>query len=92
MAEDGGRAWLRFVGRATALATSIGVPFALLVSCGALGGAWLDKRHGTGPWMTLGGVVLASVLAFANMLRVLGVMERDAGQGDMGSDRDGEQQ
>ena len=89
--EGDSQPWLRFVARAVSLGFSIGVPFAVLVSCGALVGAWLDKRQGTGPWLTLGGVVLGSILAFVSMLRVLALFERreggEKGRGDDGDER-----
>lgn len=61
---------IRSLARALGLALSIGVPFAVLVSCGALAGTYLDKRLGVGPWLTVAGVVLGAVGAFVNLVRV----------------------
>jgi len=61
------------------LALSIGMPFGLLVSSGALAGYWLDGRFGTRPWLTLSGIVLGSAAAVLNMLRVLAWWERQGG-------------
>ena len=41
---------------------------ALLV--GAFGGHWLDGRFGTGPWMTLGGILLGLLVGFFEIGRV----------------------
>ncbi len=41
---------------------------ALLV--GAFGGHWLDGRFGTGPWLTLGGILLGLLVGFYEIARV----------------------
>ena len=61
---------VRLLARALGLAVSIGVPFGVLVSSGALGGMYLDKRWNTTPWLTVAGVVLGAVAAFINLVRV----------------------
>jgi ATP synthase protein I len=61
------------------MATSIGVPLAVLVSSGALGGAWLDKKWGTAPWAMLVGILLGVIAAFVNMVQVALRMSRSAG-------------
>ena len=76
MARD--RSLARSLSRALVLASSIGVPFGVLVSSGALAGTWLDKRWGTGPWMVLSGVVLGAVAAFVNMIQVALRFGRDS--------------
>ena len=47
-------------------ATSIALQFAVPAG----GGAWLDQRYGTSPWLLLLGVVLGSYLAFMEVLRL----------------------
>ncbi|GAB4225600.1 MAG: hypothetical protein Kow0062_27910 [Acidobacteriota bacterium] len=37
---------------------------------GALGGRWLDGRLGTGPWLTLAGIVLGLLVGFYELARV----------------------
>jgi F0F1-type ATP synthase assembly protein I len=66
----------RSLTRALGLATSIGVPFAVLVSSGALAGSALDRKLHATPWFTLGGVVLGTVLSIANLVRVVGHFQR----------------
>ena len=65
--------------RAMGLAASIGVPFGVLVSSGALAGMHLDERWKTGPWLTLAGIILGAVAAFVNLVRVVGLWQRRAG-------------
>ena len=85
MAQD--ESVLRALARALGLATSIGVPFAVLVSCGALAGAYLDKRFGLGPWLTVAGVVLGAACAFVNLVRVASLAGRSGGgNGESGPD------
>ena len=65
------------------MAVSLGFPFGVLVSCGALAGTYLDKRWATGPWLTLLGILLGAIGAFVNMLRVVRALNEHAiGDGD----------
>jgi F0F1-type ATP synthase assembly protein I len=73
---------VRSLARALGLATSIGVPFAVLVSCGALAGTFLDRHWGVSPWLTVTGVVLGAVGAFANLVRVASLAGRSRGGDD----------
>ena len=57
--------------RALGLASGIGVPLVVLVSSGALAGHYLDGKLDRAPWFTIGGIVLGSVAALVNMVRVV---------------------
>lgn len=59
-----------------ALASAIGVPFAVLVSSGALAGWALDNKLQSTPWFMLGGLVLGAVAAFVNLVRVVAWQQR----------------
>jgi len=85
--EAPGGGGFRRVGRAFALASSIGVPFAVLVSCGAFAGLKLDKRLGTAPWLLLAGIVLGAVAAFVNLFRVVAWYQREEGAPEAASKR-----
>jgi F0F1-type ATP synthase assembly protein I len=61
-----------------AMAVSIGLPFAVLVSSGALAGTWLDRRYETAPWLTVSGAVVGTAGAFVNLVRVVKLW-RDSG-------------
>lgn len=73
---EAGRSPLARVGRALALATSLGSAFAILVSFGALAGLTADKKLGTGPWLMLAGLLLGCVSAFVSVFRVVAFFGR----------------
>lgn len=41
------------------------------IALGYLGGAWLDRRWGTSPWLVVGGVVLGSLAGFIDLFRTI---------------------
>ncbi len=49
--------------------SSIGLTLAISVAIGALGGWWLDGYLGTGPWLTVVGLVLGSAAGFYELVR-----------------------
>lgn len=57
--------------RAAAIVSGIGFTMAVSVALGALGGAWLDRRWGTEPWLTVIGFLLGSIGGFLEMLRLV---------------------
>ncbi|NPV48067.1 MAG: AtpZ/AtpI family protein [Armatimonadetes bacterium] len=63
----------RIVGalRAAAIVSGIGFTMAVSVALGALGGAWLDRRWGTEPWLTVIGFLLGTIGGFLEMLRLV---------------------
>lgn len=61
------------------MAVSIGLPFGVLVSSGAFAGHYLDSKWSTAPWLTLSGLGLGAVAAFANMFRILAWWRRNDG-------------
>lgn len=69
------RGWARGLVRGFGLASGIGLNFAVLVTCGALAGRYLDKTR-DGSLFTLLGVALGSIIAVVNMMRVLAWFQR----------------
>jgi len=49
--------------------SSIGLVLAISVALGAVGGWWLDGYLGTGPWLTVLGLVLGSAAGFYELIR-----------------------
>jgi F0F1-type ATP synthase assembly protein I len=70
---------LRGLAAAAGMALSIGLPFGVLVSSGALAGIWLDRRFDTAPWLTVTGVVVGAIGAFVNLVRVVTMWQRKGG-------------
>jgi F0F1-type ATP synthase assembly protein I len=62
-------------------AISIGIELVVSVVLGLLAGAWLDRRFGTGPWLTLLGIAIGSAAGFRSLLqytrRAAARMERE---------------
>ena len=56
--------------------TGLGLEFAALVVAGALAGQWLDKRWGSSPWATVGGIALGVAACGLQLWRVLVVLRR----------------
>ena len=52
----------------------VGWAVALSIAGGAGGGFWLDSRFDTGPVLTLVGLAIGIVVAFAGMIRILNAM------------------
>lgn len=50
-------------------AISIGIELVVSVVLGLMAGAWLDRRFGTGPWLTLVGIGFGSAAGFRSLLR-----------------------
>lgn len=66
-------------GRAPPAATyaTIGIQFALSLLLFLFLGQWLDRRLGTGPWLTLAGVFLGAGASFYGMYRrIMAAQER----------------
>ena len=49
--------------------STVGLVLAISVGLGAWLGLWLDERWGTGPWLTVLGVVIGSAAGFIELLR-----------------------
>ncbi len=49
----------------------VGWAVALSIAGGTGGGFWLDSRFDTGPVLTLAGLAIGIVVAFAGMIRLL---------------------
>ncbi len=49
--------------------STVGLVLAISVGLGAWLGLWLDERWGTGPWMTVLGVVIGSAAGFRELFR-----------------------
>jgi F0F1-type ATP synthase assembly protein I len=71
-----------------AIASAIGVPFAVLVSSGALIGSYLEKRLQAGPWVTPTGIIAGAALAFWNLVRIVQHVQRTEDESDGGDDGD----
>lgn len=50
---------------------AVGFQLAATVVGGLLLGSWLDKKIGTGPWLTIIGLVIGSIGGFYNLIRIL---------------------
>ena len=57
---------------------SIGLEIALSIVLPLLLGSWLDKRWGTGPWLSITGFVLGLVTATRTVVRAMAAMKRVA--------------
>lgn len=66
--------------RAAAIVSGIGFTMAVSLALGALGGAWLDRRWGTEPWLTVVGFLLGSIGGFLEMLRLVALAGKDKGR------------
>lgn len=78
--------------------STVGVEFGVGAVLGYLGGGWLDRRWGTGPYLTLVGLLLGVAAAFASLVRLVREVQRgeregagpdDASDGDDGGDDEG---
>lgn len=50
-------------------AISIGIELVVSVIIGLSAGAWLDRRFGTSPWLTLVGIMVGSAAGFRSLLQ-----------------------
>ncbi len=50
-------------------AISIGIELVVSVIIGLVAGAWLDRRFGTTPWLTLVGIIIGSAAGFRSLIR-----------------------
>lgn len=83
MRGERGRAY-----RLLSLALSFGFTLLAAMFLGFWGGGWLDRRLGTGPWLSLLGLLLGVVAAFRILFRDL-LAEMDHKKRDGGSDAGG---
>ncbi len=49
--------------------STVGLTLAIAVGIGAVGGLYLDDYLGTGPWLTILGVLLGSAAGFHQLVR-----------------------
>ncbi|MDP7514488.1 MAG: AtpZ/AtpI family protein [Dehalococcoidia bacterium] len=64
---------------------------ALSITGGAGGGFWLDGRFDTSPVLTLVGLAIGIVVAFAGMIRILNAMRGGDSDGSTDGPGDGDQ-
>jgi ATP synthase protein I len=57
--------------RAIGMVGGLGFMLGLSVLAGALLGHYLDRRWGTGPWVTLAGVLLGTAVGFREVIAAL---------------------
>ena len=65
---------MRTVGRVSAVGMELG---GAIIVC-LLAGWWLDGKLGTGPWLTVVGVLIGSVAGFRAVYRAAKVMQKQA--------------
>lgn len=61
---------------------AVGFQLATAVVGGLLLGGWLDKRWGTSPWLTLGGLLIGAIGGFYNLIRLLNWKEARTNKND----------
>ncbi|MFP6594054.1 MAG: AtpZ/AtpI family protein [Dehalococcoidia bacterium] len=71
--SSGNRSTIALLGRLM----GVGWAVALSIAGGTGGGFWLDSRFDTAPVLTLVGLALGIVVAFAGMIRILNAMWGD---------------
>jgi ATP synthase protein I len=49
----------------------VGTVLVVAIGLGYLGGDWLDRKLGTSPWLTVGGVALGSLVGFLDLFRTV---------------------
>lgn len=67
----------------------LGAAFAVTILAGLFGGQWLDRRLGTAPIITIGGLFVAAAAGFYSMYRRLVLRQRGKGGGSPEAPRDG---
>ena len=50
---------------------AVGFQLAISVVAGLFAGQWADSKLGTGPWLTLVGLVIGSIAGFYNLIRIM---------------------
>jgi F0F1-type ATP synthase assembly protein I len=66
--------------RSFAILSGAGITFAASIAIGALGGAWLDRKLGTDPWLMIVGFLIGVVAGFAEMLRMIALASKNGGK------------
>lgn len=59
----------------------MGAAFAITILLGLFAGQWLDRKLGTTPIITIGGLFIAAAAAFYGMYRKLVLRQRGTGTG-----------
>ena len=59
----------------------MGAAFAITILIGLFAGQWLDRKLGTTPIITIGGLFIAAAAAFYGMYRKLVLRQRGSGKG-----------
>jgi F0F1-type ATP synthase assembly protein I len=68
-------------GSSASVYAGAGLQFAIPLLAGLLGGQWLDKRYGTGPWLMLLGMFLGGGAGFYSMyVKLMAAQRRDEEQ------------
>jgi len=70
---SGDRKWVRKM----ALASQVGVFFAVAIVIGWAFGQWLDRKLGTTPWLTALFVLLGAAAGFLELFRVAAELSKD---------------
>ena len=55
---------------------AVGFQLAISVVAGLFLGQWVDGKLGTGPWLTLVGLILGSIAGFYNLIRIMNWKQR----------------
>lgn len=58
------------LGSRDGMAVNVGIELVVSVLLGLALGYWLDKKLGTAPWCTLGGIVLGTVAGFRSLFKL----------------------
>ncbi len=61
---------------------SVGITLVVATLLGYLGGAWLDGKWGTGPWLGMVGLLLGAAGGFVQLFRVVDALGRSDGNAD----------
>ena len=79
MSRDSDEMW-RLAGRYSA----VGIELAVSVTLGTIGGAWLDRKLGTDPWLLWFGIIVGIGAATRVILRVVRDYRRRPGSSPVG--------
>lgn len=74
--EPGPRAFVQQYWKGVFGYGTVGLEFALSVVVGLLGGQWLDKKLGSGPWLTLIGLGFGIAAGVRSIWRAMKLAER----------------
>jgi F0F1-type ATP synthase assembly protein I len=61
---------------------SVGITLVVATLLGYLGGAWLDGKLSTGPWLGVVGLLLGAAGGFVQLFRVVDALGRSNGNDD----------